>query len=137
MFVRESFAFHFNELLEHYSELSLCLSFSNCVDERRAYLDFFITQWICIEQLNGFSFEKKIYHSFELIWTHDFLNPKIFDYSLWQTDFDIIINLLQGNTFEDNSTLKRIQGIQKFLKENCQQDKEKIKQKISEKKYIE
>lgn len=80
-----------------------------------------------IEKIKKFSVDKHIQHNFEIIWTHDFLTPEIFSYDLWKNDFDKIVELINGNSFESQNLKNRMVGLQKKLQKFCKQDNEKIK----------
>ena len=76
-----------------------------------------------IEKMNSYSNRAHIGHYFELyIGPNQFMNPKIFSYSMWENDFNKIFEVMPTQTVEHQESVLRMQGIQKFLKEYTEHD---------------
>ena len=111
------------ELLEEY--------FSYAADQDESWLWLNVNQTISsmtiktmpqlIEKIKKYKINRHIGHYFQTVDGFPFQHPQIFDYSLWEKDFEIILNLLKGNNYHADDTFNRMLGIKKMLEANCKQ----------------
>jgi hypothetical protein len=82
-----------------------------------------------ITKINKYSVHRHIGHYFQFLDGFDFQHPQIFDYSLWEKDFENILKTMQKTNQEKRAeAITRMMGHQKMLEANCKQNDEKIKE---------
>jgi hypothetical protein len=79
-----------------------------------------------IEKIKEYSKNRHIGHYFMLVENFPVQHPEIFDYSMWENDFERILNTMRKDTVEDQEAITRMIGIQKRLQHTCKQDTDKI-----------
>jgi len=79
-----------------------------------------------IEKINLYNKHRHIGHYFMFVDGLKFQHPDIYDYSLWDKDFDQIFNTMRDHTAEHKEARNRMVGIQKRLQNTCRHDTGKI-----------
>lgn len=79
-----------------------------------------------IDKINSYSVKRHIGHYFMFVDGIEYQHPKIFDYSLWEKDFDLILHKMNGNDIKKQEALKRMLGINQMLQKNCKQNDSQI-----------
>ena len=70
-----------------------------------------------IEKIKQYSKHKHIGHYFQFYTgAHMFQHPNIFSYSMWEKDFEHILQAMPRDTVEQQEAIPRMQGLQQYLK---------------------
>jgi hypothetical protein len=81
-----------------------------------------------LEYVNDLRVNRKIGHYFStVVFTHDFLHPKIFGTAFFDKDFENILQYMPQQSDEQINARKYMQGIQKEINMH-ERDQEKINQ---------
>ena len=71
-----------------------------------------------INKINQYNENKHIGHYFQFYTgMHMFQHPQIFSYSMWEKDFEIILNSLKRDSVHQLETVPRMIGLQKQLQQ--------------------
>jgi len=119
------------ELLEEY--------FSYAIEQDEKWLWLNVNQTIScmtiktmpqlIEKINKYSVHRHIGHYFQFVDGFPFQHPQIFNFELWEKDFDNILKTMQQTNQERREeAITRMIGHKKMLQENSKQDNGKIAQ---------
>jgi hypothetical protein len=79
-----------------------------------------------IKKIKKYKANRHIGHYFQTVDGKPEQLPQIFNYDLWEKDFEKILSLLSGNDYDSQDTFNRMLGVKKMLEENCKQDNDKI-----------
>ena len=81
-----------------------------------------------IEKINQYNQYRHIGQYFEFVMGYDCQHPDIFDYSMWDKDFDRIFKTMKNDTAEHQEAITRMTGLQKQLQSTGKTDTFKINQ---------
>jgi organic radical activating enzyme len=75
-----------------------------------------------LKKIKNYKMKRQIGHYFELVIGKPNQHPKIFNWSLWEEDFNNILKLIEGNDYNSKETFERMLGLKKMLESNCKQN---------------
>jgi hypothetical protein len=81
-----------------------------------------------IEKINQYNQYRHIGQYFEFVIGYDCQHPDIFDYSMWDKDFDRIFKTMKNDTTEHQEAIIRMTGLQKQLQSTGKTDTFRINQ---------
>jgi hypothetical protein len=81
-----------------------------------------------IEKINFYKKYRHIGHYFQFVDGFNFQHPKIFDYKVWEEDFETILKTMDTNDKNSAEAINRMIGLQKMLQVNCKKNVKKIEQ---------
>jgi len=79
-----------------------------------------------IDKINKYSFYRHIGHYFQFVDGFDYQHPQIYNYDLWEKDFETILQKMETNNERRQEAITRMIGHQKMLQNNCKQNDIKI-----------
>ena len=80
-----------------------------------------------IEKINQYSKHRHIGHYFQFVTGYDFQHPDIFDYKVWEKDFERILSTMPTDTIVHQEAVNRMIGLQKRLQHTCRQNNTQIR----------
>jgi hypothetical protein len=81
-----------------------------------------------IEKINQYGKNKHIGHYFQFyIGPYMFQHPKIFAYSMWENDFEKILEIMPTKTTDQQRAKEKMLGLQRYLQQNVDHNYAEIK----------
>jgi hypothetical protein len=79
-----------------------------------------------IEKIKQYNKHRHIGHYFMFVTGERYLHPDIFEYSMWEEDFNRILTTMSDQSADDKEALTRMIGLQKRLQNTCKLNQNEI-----------
>jgi hypothetical protein len=79
-----------------------------------------------IKMIYKHSGDKLVGHYFSFVAGYTFQNAEIFDWSMWEDDFETILNTMKQDTENQRDAYDRMKGIRDTYKKHCKRDDQQI-----------